>query len=74
MFGFIATLCSPTSCNGGICTATQNNIVCVCPIGKFGDRCQVRTFFFFLINNTGIFSMKMHVQQIHVYQLNDVNK
>ncbi|CAF4553802.1 unnamed protein product [Rotaria sp. Silwood1] len=35
-----ATLCSATSCNGGICTATQNSIVCVCPTGKFGDRCQ----------------------------------
>ncbi|CAF3778690.1 unnamed protein product [Adineta steineri] len=35
-----ATLCSPTSCNGGLCTATQNNIVCVCSTGKIGDRCQ----------------------------------
>ncbi|CAF1091235.1 unnamed protein product [Adineta ricciae] len=35
-----AILCSPTSCNGGVCTATQNNIVCACPKGKVGDRCQ----------------------------------
>ncbi|UJR15629.1 hypothetical protein I4U23_002566 [Adineta vaga] len=35
-----AILCSPTSCNGGVCTATQNNIVCICPKGKVGDRCQ----------------------------------
>lgn len=42
---FLATLCSPTSCNGGVCTATQNNIVCVCPTGKSGDRCQVSCFY-----------------------------
>ncbi|CAF3658898.1 unnamed protein product, partial [Rotaria sp. Silwood1] len=35
-----ATLCSSTSCNGGLCTATQNSIVCVCQIGQVGDRCQ----------------------------------
>ena len=40
----LAILCSPTSCNGGVCTATQNNIVCVCPTGKSGDRCQVSCF------------------------------
>ena len=38
---FLATLCSPSSCNGGVCRATQNNIVCICSTGKFGDRCQV---------------------------------
>ncbi len=40
-FDFLATLCSPTSCNGGLCRAIQNSIVCVCPAGKVGDRCQV---------------------------------
>jgi len=40
-FGFLAILCSPTSCNGGLCRAIQNSIVCVCPKGKIGDRCQV---------------------------------
>jgi hypothetical protein len=42
---FLATLCSPKSCNGGVCRATQNSIVCVCPSGKFGDRCQVIFYF-----------------------------
>lgn len=37
----VAILCSSTSCNGGVCTATGSNIVCQCPTGKFGDRCQV---------------------------------
>jgi hypothetical protein len=51
---FLATLCSSTSCNGGVCKATQNSIVCVCPTGKVGDRCQVRISLFFcmlLIDN-----------------------
>ncbi|CAF1213556.1 unnamed protein product [Adineta steineri] len=34
------TICSSTSCNGGICTATQNSFICTCPSGKTGDRCQ----------------------------------
>ncbi len=46
---FVEILCSSTSCNGGLCRVTQNNIVCVCSKGTFGDRCQVRfplsTFF-----------------------------
>jgi hypothetical protein len=45
-FLFLATLCSSTSCNGGVCKATQNSIVCVCPPGKVGDRCQVIIPFF----------------------------
>ena len=39
----LATLCSATSCNGGLCTAAQNTFVCLCPTGKFGDHCQVRS-------------------------------
>jgi hypothetical protein len=45
IFCYVAILCSPTSCNGGLCRSTQNNIVCICPPGKFGDRCQVILIF-----------------------------
>ena len=41
----LATMCSSTSCNGGLCTATQNGLVCTCSAGQFGDRCQVVSFF-----------------------------
>jgi hypothetical protein len=44
LFLFLATVCSSTSCNGGLCTATQNNFVCQCPTGKVGDRCQVKFY------------------------------
>lgn len=43
---FLATLCTATSCNGGLCTAAQNTIVCLCPTGKTGDRCEVRFHLF----------------------------
>ena len=73
-----ATLCSSTSCNGGVCKATQNSIVCVCPTGKIGDRCQVIISCFLydtdFDNDIYFFSMQMLVQPIHVYPLNDVNK
>lgn len=42
----VVTLCSPTSCNGGVCQSTQDGIICVCPTGKFGDRCQVIALYF----------------------------
>jgi hypothetical protein len=45
LFVFLATICSSTSCNGGVCTAAQNSFVCACPTGKVGDRCQVRFLF-----------------------------
>lgn len=38
----LATLCSTTVCNGGVCTAAQNSFVCSCPTGRSGDRCQVK--------------------------------
>jgi hypothetical protein len=74
---FLETVCSATSCNGGVCIAAQNSFVCQCPTGQVGDHCQVKFHLelLFLFDQYNILcSMQMFVRIIHVYQLNDVNK